>query len=114
MASRKQLRSMLEAQGCAFPTSNPQCAATGVELEIHVASLDHKVPRSLGGTNEVSNLHIIHAVVNRSKGQMHWGDFVAMCHAVARQHEDTGSEWWHAADRIRAERQHAVAETGSD
>lgn len=79
-----------------------KCAGTGVELQPESASLDHKKPRSLGGTNDIDNLHIIHDIVNRSKADMDWPDFVAMCHAVARQHDDTGSAWWTSVERRRA------------
>jgi len=79
-----------------------KCAATAVPLQPESASLDHKTPRSVGGSNEVDNLHIVHDVVNRSKGDLNWFDFVSMCHAVARTHADPAGEWWTAIDRRRA------------
>lgn len=78
-----------------------RCAGTGVELKPESASLDHKKPRSLGGTNDIDNLHIIHDSLNRAKADMNWPDFVAMCHAVARMHEDTCAPWWESVDRRR-------------
>jgi len=78
-----------------------RCAGTGVELQPEWASLDHKMPRSIGGSNDIDNLHIVHETINASKGDMDWVDFVAMCHAVARTHEDTGAEWWMAKARRR-------------
>lgn len=79
-----------------------RCAGTGVELQPEHASLDHKKPRSMGGSNDAVNLHIVHEAVNAAKGGLDWDDFVAMCHAVARTHKDTGAEWWAAKARIRA------------
>jgi hypothetical protein len=94
MASKIQLREMIERQ-------EYRCAGTGVELQPEWASLDHKMPRSMGGSNDIDNLHIVHETINASKGDMDWVDFVAMCHAVARTHEDTGAEWWMAKARRR-------------
>lgn len=71
-----------------------KCSGSGVPLEPHTASLDHMTPRSKGGANTLDNLHIVHHVVNRAKGEMNWPDFVAMCHSIARTHEDTCVEWW--------------------
>ena len=75
---------MIEMQGY-------KCAGTGVELQPECASLDHKMPRSMGGTNGTDNLHIVHEAVNAAKGSMDWDDFVAMCHAVAKTHSDNGN-----------------------
>ncbi len=55
-----------------------RCAGTGVELQPEWASLDHKMPRSMGGSNDIDNLHIVHETINASKGDMDWVDFVAM------------------------------------
>lgn len=79
-----------------------RCAGTGVELQPEWASLDHKTPRSVGGSNDIDNLHIVHDIVNKAKADMDWPDFVAMCHAVARKHADTETEWWTATARRRA------------
>ena len=87
MATRKELRAMVEAQ-------DYKCNGTGVPLEPWMASLDHKQPRSLGGSNELDNLHVVHFKVNKAKGEMGWDEFVSMCHAVAAMHEDTGAAWW--------------------
>jgi hypothetical protein len=97
MAGRRELRIMIEGQGY-------RCAATGIELTPEVASLDHKVPRCDGGTNDFGNLHIVHDIVNKAKGSLGWDDFVAMCHAVARTHDDVGVEWCEATARRRAAR----------
>jgi hypothetical protein len=78
-----------------------KCNGTGVDLQPQSASLDHKTPRSIGGSNDVENLHIVHDIVNKAKADMDWPDFVAMCHAVARKHRDTGAEWWTSTVRRR-------------
>jgi len=94
VATRSELRKLIEVQ-------DYKCAGTGIELKPHVASLDHKTPRSLGGANDIDNLHIIHDLVNKAKADMDWPDFVAMCHSVARHHDDTGTDWWEATERRR-------------
>jgi hypothetical protein len=86
MASMTDIRQMIAVQ-------DYKCAATRVELTPAKASLDHKTARSRGGTNDLKNLHIVHQTVNAAKGQMNWGEFVAMCHAVARVHADPGDAW---------------------
>jgi hypothetical protein len=86
MASMTEIRQLIAVQ-------EYKCAATGVELTPAKASLDHKTARSRGGTNDPNNLHIVHQAVNQAKGQMNWGEFVAMCHAVARVHADTADPW---------------------
>jgi len=87
MATRRELREIIEKQ-------KYRCAGTGIELTPASSSLDHRFPKSLGGSDDVQNLHIVHPLINRAKGDMPWDDFVAMCNAVARIHVDTGAEWW--------------------
>ena len=79
---------------------NYRCALSGVRLTPEMSSLDHKVPVSRGGSNDAENLQIIHPVVNYAKARMHNDEFIAMCHAIARAHPDTGCTSWH--DRMVA------------
>lgn len=61
-----------------------KCALTGVRLEANIAELDHKVPLSRGGTNEIGNLQWVHKEVNRAKGTMDNDEFITMCRKVAK------------------------------
>jgi 5-methylcytosine-specific restriction endonuclease McrA len=67
---------MLEQQGF-------RCSYSGLPLKIGVnAQVDHKVPRSRGGTNNVENLHWVDGQVNRMKTDFTHEEFLAMCTTV--------------------------------
>jgi 5-methylcytosine-specific restriction endonuclease McrA len=76
--SFRMLLALLEAQGYL-------CALTGVRLEVETAELDHKVPVSRGGTNDLSNLQWVHKSINRAKGTMTNEEFVEACVKVAEK-----------------------------
>lgn len=64
---------------------NPKCSLTGEPIDLtkgDTYELDHKVPRSRGGTNELSNLSLLSAKVNRAKNDMTNEEFVALCKKV--------------------------------
>ena len=71
------LKKLLEMQGY-------KCALTGVRLEPKSAELDHKVPLSRGGTNDLANLQWLSREVNRAKGTMDSDEFIALCKRVAK------------------------------
>jgi len=89
--SSKDLMRIVEGQAY-------RCALSGVDLSPRMSSLDHKTPASRGGSNELDNLQVIHPVVNYSKARLNNEEFIAMCHAVARTHQDTGNASW--ADKM--------------
>lgn len=74
VTSRK-LRGVLEDQGFA-------CALSGLPLRPTIASCDHKLPASRGGTNVMENVMILHRVVNAAKWTMTPEEFVGMCYQV--------------------------------
>ena len=71
-----------------------KCALTGEELTPVLSSLDHINPRCSGGDDGIDNLQIVLPSVNRAKSTMTQKQFVAMCHAVARTHADSGDRSW--------------------
>ena len=71
------LKKLLEVQGY-------KCALSGVRLEPKNAELDHKVPLSRGGTNDLANLQWLDRNVNRAKGTMDNEEFIAMCKQIAK------------------------------
>ena len=71
------LRKLLEVQGY-------KCALSGVRLEPKNAELDHKVPLSRGGTNDLGNLQWLAKNVNRAKGTMDNEEFIAMCKQISK------------------------------
>jgi len=60
-----------------------RCALTGWFLTPDNAELDHKLPRSKGGTDEIENLQWVINFVNKAKGRMSNDEFIAMCKDVS-------------------------------
>jgi len=83
----KQFLSIPERQG-------DKCALSGIPITPQTCSLDHKNPRSMGGSDDIDNLQLVLPVINRAKGTMTQDQFVAMCHAVARYVDDSYDETW--------------------
>ena len=75
-ASAEALVKLIEAQ-------EYRCQLSGVLLKPSTASLDHKVPVSSGGSDELENLQWVSTEVNRAKGSMSQESFIAMCKRVA-------------------------------
>jgi|688.fasta_scaffold270557_2 hypothetical protein len=61
-----------------------RCALSGVKLVPETAQLDHIVPLSNGGTNDIENLQWLDARVNKAKGTMSQAEFIKMCKQVAQ------------------------------
>ena len=66
---------LIEAQGY-------KCALTGCDLNPSNAQLDHKIPRSKGGSDSIENLQWILDTVNKAKGSMSNHEFFEMCNQV--------------------------------
>lgn len=68
-----------------------QCALTGESIRDPAsASLDHKQPRGLGGSNELENLQWVLKEVNDMKGTLTQERFIELCCKVAdhsRRHQ---------------------------
>lgn len=78
-ANDAELHHLLEVQ-------QYKCALTGRELEPAIACLDHKMPKSMGGSDSVDNLQWIHTDANRAKGTMSMETFITLCRDVAATH----------------------------
>lgn len=78
-AGERAILALLESQGY-------RCALTGRELAPKTASLDHKLPATRGGTNEIENVWLVHSDINRAKGTMTAEEFIQLCHEVVRYH----------------------------
>lgn len=68
---------------------NFRCALSGVELTPDTASIDHKIPISRGGLNDISNLWILEANINRAKNTMTVEEFIQMCRDVTEFHRSS-------------------------
>lgn len=75
IANMQQLRALLDEQGYC-------CALCGVALDPDASELDHRIPRSQGGSDAASNLQWLCKPCNRAKGTMSNDDFIALCSRV--------------------------------
>lgn len=67
-----------------------RCALTGRKLTPATAALDHIEPKSVGNNDTIDNVHWVHGDVNKAKGTMELGAFIAMCKEIAAWTERTG------------------------
>jgi 5-methylcytosine-specific restriction endonuclease McrA len=58
------------------------CILTGEKLSRSNISLDHIMPRSLGGKNTKSNIRLITLQANMAKGNMLDDDFINLCQKI--------------------------------
>jgi 5-methylcytosine-specific restriction endonuclease McrA len=76
-ANAKQLMQLLKQQAY-------RCALSGIELTPETAVIDHKIPVSRGGGNEIENLQWLHEDVNRAKGVLSQDQFLKVCRLVSQ------------------------------
>lgn len=72
------LRALWESQG-------GQCPLSDRALNIKTAEMDHILPRSRGGSDELSNLRLLSPEANQAKGGMTDDEFIALCADVLRK-----------------------------
>ena len=69
---------------------NPKCYLTGKKIDINDGSsyhLDHIIPTSRGGTNDLDNLNICLAEANMAKGQLMLDEFYELIEDILK-HRD--------------------------
>ena len=59
------------------------CGLTGQPMDVMTATIDHIVPISRGGSNELSNLRWTTKAANQAKGNLLDEEFLALCRQVA-------------------------------
>ena len=59
------------------------CALSGVRMTPDTAVLDHILPRSKGGSDDLDNLQWVTKQINDAKGTMTQDEFIGMCRSVA-------------------------------
>lgn len=62
---------------------------TGEPLDLFESQVDHKIPLSRGGTNDISNLCLCSQKINAAKGKMTDEEFIALLECIS-QWEDNG------------------------
>jgi 5-methylcytosine-specific restriction endonuclease McrA len=68
---------------------NPKCYLTGKSIDLSKSrtyELDHIVPRSKGGTNDLDNCNIAIKEANRAKGDLLLEEFIDLCKNVIKCH----------------------------
>lgn len=92
VATRTASNPSLATTGALLSLWNAQrgrCALTGdILVPGNGASLDHIVPRSRGGGNDISNLRWVTSDANTAKGALSDEAFLAMCRRIV-SHADT-------------------------
>lgn len=66
-----------------FSRQGFRCFFSGLQIDRQDASIDHVHPISKGGKHEEQNIELVHAVINRMKGSLTAGEFIAWCVKVA-------------------------------
>lgn len=73
--------------------ANPFCYLTGEKIDLtqpQTYELDHKIPKSKGGLNDLNNLGLCTTQVNRAKYDSSVDEFVAMCKKVVEHNKSSG------------------------
>lgn len=68
-----------------------KCALSGVKLTPSIMAADHIIPVSDGGEHVIGNVQLVTEQVNKAKGTMPNGVFVAMCQQVAKHNATAGT-----------------------
>mgnify|MGYP001570108369 CR=1 FL=1 len=68
-----------------FNQQNKKCFYTNTDLiEGDNLSIDHQIPKVLGGTNDTSNLRFVERTVNNMKGSLTHQEFISLCVKIAQ------------------------------
>ena len=69
-----------------FDKQGGRCIYTGVNLIMgDNATLDHKVPKSRGGSDSIENIQWVTRTINQMKTDMTHEEFVQMCLTVTKR-----------------------------
>jgi hypothetical protein len=75
-ATRQEIRDLITRQ-------EYRCALSGIELTPDDAEIDHVIAVKDGGSHDVSNLQVLHVIVNRMKGTISNDEFIRWCRLVS-------------------------------
>lgn len=66
---------------------NPRCYFTNQSIDLSISSsysLDHKIPKSRGGSSNLDNLVLTTSTVNKAKHNLLPDEFIKLCHSVVQ------------------------------
>lgn len=65
-----------------YAKANGKCAICGKPVKFKRMTVDHKIPISKGGTNDLSNLQLAHLTCNRAKADMLADEFAELAEQI--------------------------------
>jgi len=81
--ANKRASVTIEGMRAILSQQDYRCALSGVVLSPDCASLDHIRPLSKGGQHVLSNIQIVHTIVNGLKGEMTQDEFIQWAKLIA-------------------------------
>ena len=66
-----------------YAKANGKCAICGKPIKFKEMTVDHKIPLSKGGTNDLSNLQLAHLMCNRAKSDLMNDEFMKLVNRIA-------------------------------
>lgn len=67
------------------------CALSGVPIDLLTCEIDHILPETRGGSDELDNLRLVCTRANEAKGNMTDDEFFELCRNVIRKSSDEPS-----------------------
>ena len=67
-----------------YAKANGKCAICGRPVKFKEMTVDHRVPLTKGGTNDLENLQLAHLSCNRAKADMLSDEFACLAEQVVR------------------------------
>lgn len=65
-----------------YARANGKCEICGKPVKFKKMTVDHKIPLSKGGTNDLSNLQLAHLTCNRAKADMLTDEFAELAEQI--------------------------------
>jgi 5-methylcytosine-specific restriction endonuclease McrA len=64
------------------------CALSGIPIDLLTCEIDHILPETRGGSDELDNLRLVCTRANEAKGNMTDDEFLELCRNVIRKSSD--------------------------